>query len=416
MFRTRTRRAVASQPDGPVDSGLYVFDAKQMVWATPSSLLAGGNTNNAGGGGGTTVPTPSTVVMEGSEDGGNKTGVIAAAVVASVAVAVLMAGVLWVYMRSRARKKSPYTPLENEKTASRPPKTVAVTHTHSIRRRTVDRSQTKKYKLPPTSAAPPLPGTGSYHPDHERFIDPTRNVVIPLLAPVPYDGGGSLGRGPWDEHAASSDVGSQVSDIHVIQREVGDLSRVALEMSSQGGAGLDGAALPVRKESSVRRSFHDDIVPPPLPQSHHQYESVAAAVGAAVSTAVAEAVTVQPSTSSFSSGGSNEGTRYVVVYPHFPRMSDEIELSAGDIITVRKIYKDGWCRGTNLNTNKSGAFPLFAVEDQALDGNDVNVSYAPSPDFEIHPQRTMSDAGVAAAVAEFGASGAGGPGLPRSGG
>ncbi|KAJ3041015.1 hypothetical protein HK097_002405, partial [Rhizophlyctis rosea] len=123
--------------------------------------------------------------------------------------------------------------------------------------------------------------------------------------------------------------------------------------------------------------------------------------------------------------------RYVVVYPHFPRMSDEVELNPGDIVAVKKIYKDGWCRGTNLNTGNSGVFPLFAVEDESLEGNDENVqfidlssgdssssfttsSFGPENVTEastsVVSDTSMMKAGFAAAIDEFGLGGEEGKG------
>ncbi|KAJ3089392.1 Vinexin [Quaeritorhiza haematococci] len=44
-----------------------------------------------------------------------------------------------------------------------------------------------------------------------------------------------------------------------------------------------------------------------------------------------------------------------------PVLEDEIEVNVGDLVTIRMLYDDGWCVGTNLRSGKSGVFPLISL-------------------------------------------------------
>ncbi|KAI9091154.1 hypothetical protein DFS34DRAFT_636023 [Phlyctochytrium arcticum] len=267
-----------------------------------------------------------------------------------------------------------------------------------------------------TVLASAQPGHAATGAPEGRF-DSNRNVVIPLLAPIqPTDG--SLGRGPWDEHGnimpggvdrrptvprKQGDVsGADSRDLStVMQQQFGDLSHIQFD----SGGGLSVAAFPVRQESIVRKNKTPDYL---LSSTDPHGQPVAASMSAAMSTAMASALTTDPhkyqdphqqehpyderqgsptspSTGrhtpapSTSSGGGyvlDEALRYIVVYPHVPRMIDEVELRPGDEVAVRKLYKDGWCRGTNVTTQQTGCFPLLAVEDStAYEGQDDVVEF-----------------------------------------
>jgi hypothetical protein len=54
----------------------------------------------------------------------------------------------------------------------------------------------------------------------------------------------------------------------------------------------------------------------------------------------------------------NEFYRYLVITPFEPTAPEEIELRAGDEVSVWRVEKDGKCMGLNYSTNESGIFPL----------------------------------------------------------
>ncbi|KAJ3156679.1 hypothetical protein HDU86_003903 [Geranomyces michiganensis] len=49
-------------------------------------------------------------------------------------------------------------------------------------------------------------------------------------------------------------------------------------------------------------------------------------------------------------------------YTHTPRRPDEIAIKPGDTLTVRTIYKDGWCVGLNVTRQAQGFFPAATVK------------------------------------------------------
>lgn len=49
------------------------------------------------------------------------------------------------------------------------------------------------------------------------------------------------------------------------------------------------------------------------------------------------------------------------VIPHTPTKSDEIELNVGDEISVAGNHWNGFSKGTNLRTYKTGLYPTFKV-------------------------------------------------------
>lgn len=51
-------------------------------------------------------------------------------------------------------------------------------------------------------------------------------------------------------------------------------------------------------------------------------------------------------------------TKYKVVHNYEASLPDEISLKYGDVVEVLATYDDGWGRGRNLNTGKTGVFPM----------------------------------------------------------
>ncbi|KAJ3140832.1 hypothetical protein HK101_003461 [Irineochytrium annulatum] len=54
--------------------------------------------------------------------------------------------------------------------------------------------------------------------------------------------------------------------------------------------------------------------------------------------------------------------RYRVIGDYLPQMEDEIELRAGQVMVIKKVFGDGWANGLNLTTGKEGTFPLQNIE------------------------------------------------------
>ncbi|KAI8831554.1 hypothetical protein BC829DRAFT_494497 [Chytridium lagenaria] len=57
-------------------------------------------------------------------------------------------------------------------------------------------------------------------------------------------------------------------------------------------------------------------------------------------------------------GADKHETKYKVLHDYESNLPDEIELRAGDYVDVHATYDDGWGRGTNLSTGKTGVFPM----------------------------------------------------------
>ncbi|KAJ3280011.1 hypothetical protein HK104_000992 [Borealophlyctis nickersoniae] len=51
----------------------------------------------------------------------------------------------------------------------------------------------------------------------------------------------------------------------------------------------------------------------------------------------------------------------VAASEYTPTLADELDIQPGDTIVPHHHYYDGWCVGTNLRTNATGAFPLSAT-------------------------------------------------------
>jgi len=49
---------------------------------------------------------------------------------------------------------------------------------------------------------------------------------------------------------------------------------------------------------------------------------------------------------------------YIANWDYQPTLSDELALTAGDVIEIRKKFDDGWCSGYNRRTNQTGIVPL----------------------------------------------------------
>ncbi|KAF9897879.1 hypothetical protein BX616_004837 [Lobosporangium transversale] len=103
---------------------------------------------------------------------------------------------------------------------------------------------------------------------------------------------------------------------------------------------------------------------------------VAGAAGAGVG---AGAVAAGTGAIAVAGRGANTKQSYCqAVFPYQASMEDELDLTAGDIINVQRVFDDGWAVGVNLNTSREGAFPIVCVvfvDESALDDEfeDVNM-------------------------------------------
>ncbi|KAI8846714.1 hypothetical protein BC829DRAFT_434380 [Chytridium lagenaria] len=57
--------------------------------------------------------------------------------------------------------------------------------------------------------------------------------------------------------------------------------------------------------------------------------------------------------------------KVIAIHGWEPRLPDQLELQAGDKITIAKIFGDGWASGRNETKHTTGIFPINCVE--ALD-------------------------------------------------
>ena len=62
-------------------------------------------------------------------------------------------------------------------------------------------------------------------------------------------------------------------------------------------------------------------------------------------------------------GGQNAHDQ-VAIYPHKPMRSEEVELNVGDVIGVAGNHWDGFSKGRNKNTRKTGLYPSFKVKEK----------------------------------------------------
>jgi len=54
---------------------------------------------------------------------------------------------------------------------------------------------------------------------------------------------------------------------------------------------------------------------------------------------------------------------YIANWDYAPSLSDELALTAGDVIEIKKKYDDGWCSGYNRRTNQTGIVPLCYLKE-----------------------------------------------------
>lgn len=50
--------------------------------------------------------------------------------------------------------------------------------------------------------------------------------------------------------------------------------------------------------------------------------------------------------------------QYRVLQSYTPQLTDELELQTNDVIYMLKEYDDGWAKGFNTRTEKTGVFPV----------------------------------------------------------
>ncbi|KAJ3099931.1 hypothetical protein HDU97_002663 [Phlyctochytrium planicorne] len=164
-----------------------------------------------------------------------------------------------------------------------------------------------------------------------RYFDPERNTFIPLLAPIK------------DDYVENEDAISQVTNS--IAEELGDPSNIPLGPARPGYMGLSLSSTPLRDFS------HDD-------QSgfrNNRYGQLDIPVHLL------------------------EGLKFQVIYPYETQASGEVELRWGDVIAVKRFYKDGWAHGLNETLQTHGAFPIFAIEE--LDEGAARTGYGTPSNF-----------------------------------
>ncbi|KAI9357931.1 hypothetical protein DFJ73DRAFT_819923 [Zopfochytrium polystomum] len=157
-----------------------------------------------------------------------------------------------------------------------------------------------------------------------RFLDPERNAIVPLLAPiqelvVPTDADPSSARPLSDIVALSAEFEG------LIVNELGDLHLIPLDEPVNGEMGLEFASVPLR-------TWSNDAADPQA--------------GVEVSRALQNEI------------------RFQCMYCHRPRRPDELQLRYGDVVVLRKFYRDGWAYGINYSLQSiGGLFPIFCVEE-----------------------------------------------------
>ncbi|KAJ3117271.1 hypothetical protein HDU96_007310 [Phlyctochytrium bullatum] len=183
-----------------------------------------------------------------------------------------------------------------------------------------------------------------------RFFDPEKNTFLPLLAPIK------------DEMAENDELISQVTGL--IAEELGDPSNIPLNESMTGYLGLMMSCVPVRTyskdvtyESSLSPMDTGSFLDVGIPRLAGELSLPAALL---------------------------RDVKFQVIYPYEPRMDGEVELRWGEVITVRKFFKDGWAIGYNETSQTSGAFPIFAVE-EIEEATELATPLAPVTEVSITP-------------------------------
>ncbi|KAJ3145475.1 E3 ubiquitin-protein ligase sh3rf3 [Geranomyces variabilis] len=374
------RRQAATSP---TDSSIYIFDTSSKAWSASASLLQSAANS------GSQTPMPETATVSGEAAAPSQSGrtkMIIAAVFISMFGAAGIFGLMTYYWwrhvnrpnrreMAAAAKKSGRARIFRVRTRLQQRHDGDSNDTLPHGERGIEAGHEHQHHNS-SSAALLSPVIREMHGD--QFLDPNRHAVIPLLAPIQVDGksfmDASLGPG---ESKPLNPFNNMPQDLSTLSRELGDISYMRLERSEDGGT------LPARKESVFRRRTPQEM----LERTATTSKFTAHSVGQAVSYAVADAIhgtaaaprasSTSPVPSPSPGGGPqlassksnstgyvlDQPLQYAVVYPHIPRLADEIELLPGDTIAVAKIYRDGWCRGTNLRTGLSGVFPLLAVEE-----------------------------------------------------
>ncbi|TPX60333.1 hypothetical protein SpCBS45565_g07541 [Spizellomyces sp. 'palustris'] len=62
---------------------------------------------------------------------------------------------------------------------------------------------------------------------------------------------------------------------------------------------------------------------------------------------------------------------YTAAHGHTPTRPDETLITAPDTLTIRKVYKDGWCVGMNVTTRTGGYFPVGVVNSREWDTGSI---------------------------------------------
>ncbi|KAI8922133.1 hypothetical protein DFJ77DRAFT_436481 [Powellomyces hirtus] len=364
----RRRQSVHEMMD---DAGIWVFDTRSKAWTTPLALE--GTARDATDSGPTIAEQQQ--IGPPNESSARTKLIIAAVFVSMIAAAVIFGLMMYYWWRNNGNR-----PSRSEMRQAAKRSGVARIFRVRMKRRNEPRTDRDAGSQATLLSTAPRDSQGG------QYLDPDRNVVIPLLAPIHVD------RGPFmevglNENKPLNPYNNMPQDLSTLSRNLGDISYMKLDRA-------DGSALPARHESVFRKKTPQEMIEAGS-SSQYTAHSVSEAVGVAVADAMhnlgsaapaAPASSSSPTTTHSTTGFTlDQPLQYMVVYPHIPRLADEIELLPGDTIAVGKIYRDGWCRGTNLRTGLSGVFPLLAVEEAednaSMNSLDNNAAASTNVDF-----------------------------------
>ncbi|KAI8826991.1 uncharacterized protein EV422DRAFT_20735 [Fimicolochytrium jonesii] len=331
------------------DTKMFFFDTRKSAWTAPTSLLATNAqtstaqpstaqpptaqppTTQSQAGQPQTSGTPNTVVTVAESEATTMNSSKTVAIILGVIASMVLAGAAFfgmvVYVWKEEDFKGIYRGLA--KKARRAGKAKAF------------RFKTKRSGKNGGGVATTMNISSPDYDSSSTLVNPERNVVIPLLAPLNFD----HGPGFWNEASFPMNE-NRPEDLSDLTREVGDIGGLRIDRDPEGGS-----AVPQRSES--KRS-PTGLRPP-------QDTAISNAITGMIDSTVGR--NQGQASSSYSGYTFEQPLTYQVVYPHWPRMPDEIELLPNDPVAVKKIYRDGWCRGKNLRTGQSGMFPLLAIDD-----------------------------------------------------
>ncbi|KAI9344822.1 hypothetical protein DFJ73DRAFT_494173 [Zopfochytrium polystomum] len=141
----------------------------------------------------------------------------------------------------------------------------------------------------------------------------------------------------------------------------------AIDAATALAYGIDTSLPPAIQMKLYKERLRDG--PPPADQR----SPVAAAEAPAITVLEPSSSPMASSTLSPSESGLPASDSFVCVRVYSAKLNDELDLAVGDRVTIHESFPDGWAKGQNERTGKSGMFPLSAVVAAALGDGSLKI-------------------------------------------